>query len=113
MSDIDLILHYRVGLFATLPIYMAREDGCWLGRPRAPDPSSVMRKGDLAIGGGGGEHAALVIHSPVHCVARFLHDGGFEDAAARDFPSVADPKFFTFCEGYSETQWIKEFHGDY
>jgi hypothetical protein len=68
-----------------------------------------MRKGELTIGGGSGEHPALVVHEPTHCVARFLYDMFPQDASARSFPSAADRNRFTFCNDFPEQEWIQEF----
>ncbi len=113
MSDIDLFHHYRVGVFRTIPIYMAREDGCWLHQTREDgevDPSNTMRKGNLSIGGGGGEHGALVIHDPTYCAAFFLKEYDFPDSQnINEYLMRHQDKLVTYCNGYSESSWIKEF----
>jgi hypothetical protein len=80
MSDIDTFRHEFVGLFLGIPIYHPLEPGQlgwraigdrhrlqhqeW-GRPNC-DPAS------LVLGGGSGEHPALIFHDVEHAVARYL-----------------------------------------
>ena len=95
MSDIDLIKHYRLGQFLEIPIYQCLEDGSRLGcDDQPPQPSLVCEKGYLCIGGGSGEHPAIVIKSVEYCVSRFLmyeHDVDTKDiksAASKDIDDV-------------------------
>ena len=64
MSHIDSFKHEIVGLFGSLPVYHPLEDihGDFACTPR-----------NLLIGGGSGEHPALVIESPLEAVALFLN----------------------------------------
>lgn len=65
MSHIDSFNHEIVGQFGGLPVYHPLEDieGDFVSTPT-----------QLLIGGGSGEHPALVIESPLKAVAWFLHD---------------------------------------
>lgn len=63
MSHIDSFKHEIVGLFGSLPVYHPLED---------IHGDFVCTKKNLLIGGGSGEHPALVIESPLEAVAWFL-----------------------------------------
>ena len=65
MSHIDSFRHAIVGDFIGLPVYLSLED--MDGDIRCPAHS-------LMIGGGSGEHPALVISDPCAAVARFLDE---------------------------------------
>lgn len=65
MSHIDSFKHEIVGLFGSLPVYHPLEDiqGDFVCTPK-----------NLLLGGGSGEHPALVIESPLEAVAWFLNN---------------------------------------
>ncbi|CAA7627868.1 conserved hypothetical protein [Candidatus Terasakiella magnetica] len=65
MSHIDSFRHAIVGEFIGLPVYLALEDID--GDFRCPIHS-------LIIGGGSGEHPAIVVSDPCAAVARFLDE---------------------------------------
>ncbi|RAU20299.1 hypothetical protein CU669_19220 [Paramagnetospirillum kuznetsovii] len=65
MSHIDSFKHAIVGEFIGLPVYLALEDID--GDFRCPVHS-------LIIGGGSGEHPAIVVSDPCAAVARFLDE---------------------------------------
>jgi len=69
MSYIDSIKHEMVGYINGLPIYHPLEtikDGAWGERDFSCSPEN------LVIGGGSGEHPALVVHHLGSLVARYL-----------------------------------------
>jgi len=63
MSHIDSFKHEIVGLFGSIPVYHPLEeiDGDFNAHP-----------GQLVLGGGSGEHPAMVIEQPKQAVALFL-----------------------------------------
>lgn len=65
MSHIDSFKHELVGYLGTIPVYHPLED---------IDGDFVCTPDQLLIGGGSGEHPALVIESLVHTVAYFLKE---------------------------------------
>jgi hypothetical protein len=65
MSHIDSFAHEIVGLFGGLPVYHPLQ---------AIRGDFVCDERHLLIGGGSGEHPALVIDDPTGAVALFLHD---------------------------------------
>ncbi|WP_300671565.1 hypothetical protein [Desulfoluna sp.] len=64
MSHIDSFKHEIVGLFGNVPVYHPLEEiqGDFVCTPK-----------NLVLGGGSGEHPALVIESPLKAVAWFLN----------------------------------------
>lgn len=81
MSHIDSFRHEIVGLFAGLPVYHPLED---------IDGEFHCTTAQLLLGGGSGEHPALVIRNPTGAVALFLHKElsalKGRDISARQFP---------------------------
>jgi hypothetical protein len=69
MSCIDTFDHQFVGYFGNLPIY--RPLVVHTGAQAGGDEFSCA-PGNLIIGGGGGEHPAVVVRSPAYAVCRFL-----------------------------------------
>lgn len=65
MSHIDSFKHEIVGMLGGLPVYHPLED---------IDGDFRCTKMQLVIGGGSGEHPALVIDSPVNAVAWYLFE---------------------------------------
>lgn len=63
MSHIDSFKHQFVGKFGYLPVYLALED---------IDGDFICSKHQLVLGGGSGEHPALVLANPDAAVARFI-----------------------------------------
>ncbi len=72
MSDIDLVKHYRLGVFLGIPVYQCLENECRIGNSDQVEPSSVAEQNDICIGGGSGEHPAILIKKIDSCVARYL-----------------------------------------
>jgi hypothetical protein len=105
MSDIDLIQHYRLGLFlGKIAVYQCLEDVCWIGRKDKTQPSGVVEKNDICIGGGSGEHPAIVIKKMESCVARYLQYTGCRRENIKRHVSVKLNAFIIFCE------WKKHDH---
>ena len=81
MSSIDTSKHLRIGMLSGVPIYQLLEDNHSLtqrngqGGHRMPEHfvDSFVPAGAIVIGGGSGEHPALALYDPDHCVARYLH----------------------------------------
>ena len=65
MSHIDSFKHELVGLFGGLPVYHPLED---------IKGDFTCNEEQLLLGGGSGEHPALVIKDPLAAVAWFLHE---------------------------------------
>lgn len=80
MSEIDNSKHLLIGSFLGLPLYQLLEDNNSLAHRNPQDrhqmPQHFLRasvpKGALVIGGGSGEHPAIALYDPTHCVARYL-----------------------------------------
>jgi len=104
MSDIDLIKHYRLGQFINIPIYQCREDGCWRGNGKSAEPSNICEKGDLCIGGGSGEHPALIIKNIQYCVANYLYQQGIEHLDIQNEMEVGLEKCFIFANWSNKTK---------
>lgn len=69
MSYIDLIKHELVGFFNGLPVYHPLEtveEGSWESYDFSCSPANLI------IGGGAGEHPALVLHNLESLVAAYL-----------------------------------------
>ncbi|HEY1170610.1 MAG TPA: hypothetical protein VGH19_04500 [Verrucomicrobiae bacterium] len=101
MSAIDTIEHLRIGSFLGLPLY----------QPLGINPTSLVHRnpqdghrlpkhlimtdnvcaGVLVLGGGSGEHPAIVFHDPDHCVARYL------EYCLHFDPPVPDPNLTAAC----------------
>lgn len=75
MSHIDSFKHEIVGFFGYLPVYHPLED---------IEGDFFCTKKQLMLGGGSGEHTALVIDSPLFAVAYFLN---------QELSSLKDKKF--------------------
>ena len=107
MSDIDTIRHYRAGLFAGVPIYIAREDG-----ERTFEDLAMLRN-NVAIGGGSGEHPAMLITNPVACVAHYLDPENWLEPVhdileINDYLKIELPSIFHYCNEMSRDQWIEQ-----
>lgn len=80
MSAIDNSRHLRIGMFLGIPIYQLLEENCSLGHRNPQDGHRIPKhlelpivpRGAIVIGGGSGEHPAIALYDPVHCVARYL-----------------------------------------
>jgi len=107
MSDIDMIKHYRLGLFFGIPVYQCLEDGCWIGKTDKAEPSSMAEKNDICIGGGSGEHPAIVIKKIDSCVARYLKYTGRSDDDIIKSANIRLNSFIIYCN------WKKENHGEF
>jgi hypothetical protein len=79
VSHIDSFRHEIVGYFGWIAVYHPLE-------PINGDFACTPEQ--LVLGGGSGEHPALVFESPTACVARFLHD---RLTRALDAPPRHDP----------------------
>jgi hypothetical protein len=64
MSHIDSFRHQIVGLFGPLPVYRPLED---------IDGDFQCTTAQLLLGGGSGEHPAMVLKRPTTAAARYLH----------------------------------------
>ena len=112
MSDIDCVRHVRAGLFSGRPIYIALEDGNRTFGDRS------MLKYNVAIGGGCGEHPALLISDPLACVAHYLDTNelvGHEiDAPGLvDLLNVDLENIFHYCDGMTREDWVTSFLADF
>jgi len=80
MSAIDDVKHFRLGSFLGLPLYQPLGNAILVHRNpqdghRLPQHFNLVenvREGVLVLGGGSGEHPAIIFHDPDHCVARYL-----------------------------------------
>lgn len=113
MSDIDLIKHYRVGILGQVPVYLCREDGCWIGKQMERQPSSTARKNALCIGGGDGEHPSLVINDPPSCVAVYLRHAGIERRDIVRRSARRTNEYMVYCDGMTRLQWERRFQREY
>lgn len=86
MSHIDSFKHEIVGLFGGLPVYHPLED---------INGDFKCSTKQLLIGGGSGEHPALVIESPLAAVACFINESlkylKVSDAIENEWESVIEP----------------------
>ena len=99
MSHIDSFQHRHVGtLLGRYPIYQALE---------AIDGDFQARAGQFILGGGSGEHPALVIENISACVAAlyWLTDSSAEIAGVRDALCFNYGQVFTFYDWF-----IEDFH---
>ena len=106
MSDIDCIRHFRAGILDGIPLYIACEDGDKIFN------DVPMLTSQIAIGGGSGEHDALLITDPLVCVAHYLA-GDFVDAIAitpeiRKKSEIDPPSVFQYCNEMRSEDWITE-----
>jgi hypothetical protein len=86
MSEIDTFRHEVVGLFLGVPIYHPLEPGQLEDGNQLPDRDQGRPNcgpDNLVIGGGDGEHKALVFHDVEHAVAQYLA-WSFEEEALPD-----------------------------
>ena len=105
-----------------IPLYQLIEDNRSLGRRNPQDGhqmpkhliSHVVPKGAIVIGGGSGEHPAIALHDPDHCVARYL------EFCMRREPSKMDPSLKKACanmQGDLQTveycKWTNQDHMDF
>lgn len=80
MSAIDTSKHLRIGLLLQVPIFQLLEDNVSLGHRNPQDGHQIPKhlilptvpRGALVIGGGSGDHPAIALYDPDHCVARYL-----------------------------------------
>jgi len=80
MSAIDNSKHWRIGMLLGVPVYQLLEDNHSLVHRNPQDRhqipkhliGAVVPKGTIVVGGGSGEHPAIVLYDPSHCVARYL-----------------------------------------
>jgi len=80
MSAIDTTYHFRIGEFLRVPLYQPLGNAHLVHRNpqdghRIPQHLMLVenvRPGVLVLGGGSGEHPAIIFHDPDHCVARYL-----------------------------------------
>lgn len=102
MSAIDSIHHARVGLFHGIPVYLCLEDSPWLGHedPEELELSSFARKGSLCIGGGSGEHAAIVLPDVPAAVLAYLRH--YQQKAR-----IAWPRLY-YCDRKTPEIWARE-----
>lgn len=86
MSHIDSFKHQLVGYFFGLPVYLPLED---------IDGDFECTTKQLLIGGGSGEHPALVIKNPLATVAMYLHEQTAElelsDEEEKEFEAYYEP----------------------
>lgn len=78
MSYIDSYQHEIIGLFGGIPVYHPLED---IPEPKGPlvGEDFGCSRGQLVLGGGTGEHPAMVLRNPAGAVADFvLSSGDFE-----------------------------------
>jgi len=113
MSDIYVIKHLRVGTFLGIPVYMLLEDGCWLGSKKFREPSYVAYKKAISIGGGSGEHPALVINDPACCVAIYLRHAGLASKSIDTLAKRRTSAYMTYCDGMTAAQWKAVFQNDF
>lgn len=71
MSYIDTFGHEFMGFFAGLPIYRSLVD--WVSDDGNPQYFSCS-KSDLIVGGGPGEHLALLVRNPEQAVSYFFRE---------------------------------------
>jgi hypothetical protein len=116
MSYIDTFDHKYVGLFAGLPIYYSRLTVAGTG-----GTDFSCGPGNLVLGGGGGEHPALVFHRldclAMHFVLHAVNENDKDDRPVndqfRDFP-IWDYLDVPFAELFDFAGWsVRHYHGFY
>lgn len=71
MSEIDTVEHFFLGYFYGVPLYQPLETGC-IGKSCFENNECNISYGKLIIGGGDGEHPAIIFHDIEFCVAKWL-----------------------------------------
>lgn len=100
MSAIDSFTHAHVANYFDLPVYWVFEDN-HSQRNLTNDPAdedTILNSSSLCIGGGSGEHPALVIYGPaaVFQLSRMIEIVDEPDSSASD--EMADWKLYTLSE---------------
>ncbi len=99
MSHIDSFQHRHVGnLLGRYPVYQALED---------INGDFQALSGQLILGGGSGEHPAMVVNDAAACVAAlyWLEDNSAKIAGVRDDLCFSYERVFTFYQWF-----IEDFH---
>jgi hypothetical protein len=113
MSDIDLIKHYRIGVFRQIAVYLCREESCWRSSQHKIEPSSVAKQKAICIGGGSCEHPSLVINEPINCGAIYLRHAGVPSNPINSFAKQRTPGYMVYCDGMPKNEWEDVFKDDY
>ncbi len=109
MSHIDSFKHEIVGLFGGLPVYHPLED---------INGDFKCSTKQLVIGGGSGEHPALVIENPLAAVACFINESlkflKISDAIENQWTYVIEP-FLTLSPDriFKYYEWSIETYSDF
>lgn len=105
MSAIDSIPHRRIGRFGRVPIYLCLADSPRLGTTgNDGELSSYARKNSMCVGGGSGEHAAIVLPDPASAARAYV------EYVTRE--AVSEPPTLHFCDDRSAADWRDEFARD-
>ncbi|MEX0718300.1 MAG: hypothetical protein WD066_17025, partial [Planctomycetaceae bacterium] len=122
MSAIDNSKHWRIGMLLGIPLYQLLEDNHSLGHRNPQDRHRIPKhlnlptvpSGAIVIGGGSGEHPAIALYDPNHCVARYL------EFCMRFEPSRIDAELTAACanmQGDLQTveycNWKSQDHSDF
>lgn len=105
MSAIDVYTHAHVANYFGLPVYWAF-DGNHSQRDLTDDPAdedTILNSSSLCIGGGSGEHPALVIYGPaaVFHLSRMIETIDKPDLSASD-TDLADWELYSLSEKLSD-----------
>ena len=105
MSHIDSFKHELVGYLGVIPVYHPLED---------IDGDFACTINQLVIGGGSGEHPALVIENLVHAVALFLKEEIPDIKKLRPWESIIAPYLNkTSSELLTYYDWTEETHENF
>jgi len=119
MSEIDTFRHEFVGLFLGVPIYHPLEPGQLGWRARQDGHRQPHQEWDrpncgpetLVLGGGDGEHPALIFHDIEHAVAQYLAWEFDKDVLPADVLEKAkshdDTQTLEYCK------WTSQDHRDF
>lgn len=104
MSAIDSIPHVRIGRLGRVPIYLCLADSPWLGAAGDEEELSTHAgKNSICVGGGSGEHPAIVLPDPASAVRAYVEYVTGEGDFVSESPKLV------FCDRMSAEDWKKEF----
>jgi len=86
MSYIDLFKHEYIGEISGLPLYRAQED--------IDGDEFQCKEGQYIIGGGGGEHPAIIINEVYKAIFLNMHYENNDWGSIRDIDYINNLEFF-------------------
>lgn len=84
MSHIDTLKHQRLGTINDLEVYLLLEKD---------DSEFKAKAGTVVLGGGGGEHAPIVVRNLTYCVANYIDESGIYADEAIDEILMSSDRF--------------------